>query len=73
MRLIGTSVHGVDVEDCGTMEDVRAFLRHPHYGPVQIVTGDDPRTWTVVPARLCTLRPTESRDADEDGIEEDLS
>ena len=69
-RLYGTSVHGADVEDCETMEDVQAFLRHPHYGQVQIVTGDDPRTWTVVPEELCNLHPIGDRDADEDDTEE---
>lgn len=68
--LQGADIHGWDTEECCTPEDVRAYLRHPHYGSVRIVTDeDDGSAWVEVPAALCNLRPAEDMDSDADLVE----
>jgi len=68
--LQGADIHGWDTETCYNDADVKAYLAHPHYGRVRIVTDeDDDSEWVEVPAALCNLRPAEQQDSDEELVE----
>lgn len=69
VRIQGRNVHGWDTENMESMDDVRAFLRHPHYGSVTAIINGKQRF--RVPVGLCNLRPIEDRDRDEEEIESD--
>lgn len=70
--LQGADIHGWDTETCYNDADVKAYLAHPHYGRVRIVTyEDDDSEWVEVPAALCNLRPAEQQDSDEELVEKE--
>lgn len=69
VRIQGMNVHGWDTEDMESMDDVRAYLRHPHYGSITAIINGEQRF--EVPAGLCNLRPIENQDRDEEEMEFD--
>ncbi len=62
VRMQGVDVHGWDTEDMESMDDVRAYLRRPHYGSITAIINGEQRF--EVPAGLCNLRPAKNRDRD---------
>ena len=67
VRMQGVDVHGWDTRDMESMNDVRAYLRSPHYGSITAIINGERRF--EVPAGLCNLRPRENRFRDEEDMD----
>ena len=67
VRMQGVDVHGWDTRDMESMEDIRAYLRCPHYGSITAIINGERRF--EVPAGLCNLRPRENRFRDEEDMD----
>ena len=67
VRMQGVDVHGWDTRDMESMDDIRAYLRSPHYGSITAIINGEQRF--EVPAGLCNLRPRENRFRDEEDMD----